>query len=236
MLIYMKARLFLCLIFAQFLFFSCSARISGSIAADGSAVFNINTSLQQRMTALIRNIAAAGGSADGGNVLDGPFIAESMSDSPGISSVQFKNTSPSAIEGSVRISKIGDFLAAGKLIVYEQNASGGKCQINISRENGPVVLELLSWEITMYLNALMAPIATGEAISKSEYLSLLSSVYSRGISEEIAASRIRATIDFPGTISAVKGGTFSAKRADFDIPLIDLLVLETPLSYEVQWR
>ena len=33
-----------------------------------------------------------------------------------------------------------------------------------------------------------------------------------------------------------KGGAFSGRKAEFEIPLIDLLVLEAPLSYEVTWR
>jgi hypothetical protein len=139
----------------------------------------------------------------------------------------------------VRISRIGDFLSATdgrSFIAFEQGQSGGRCGININRENGPVVLELLSSEISGYLNALMAPIATGESLSKTEYLELVASFYNRAISDEIAGSRIRASLEFPGTVSSVRGGTFSGRRAEFDIPLVDLLVLETPLRYEVNWN
>jgi hypothetical protein len=73
-------------------------------------------------------------------------------------------------------------------------------------------------------------------MTKLEYLELVSTIYSKAISDEIAASRIRASIDFPGTVTAARGGTFSGRRADFDIPLLDLLVLETPQTYEVTWR
>jgi hypothetical protein len=82
----------------------------------------------------------------------------------------------------------------------------------------------------------MAPIATGENLNKAEYLELVASMYNKAISDEISGSRIRASIDFPGAITGVKGGTFSGRRADFDISLLDLLILETPLVYEVQWR
>jgi hypothetical protein len=94
----------------------------------------------------------------------------------------------------------------------------------------------LSPDIASYLEALMAPIATGEELGKAEYLRLVTSIYNRAISDEIALSRIRAAIDFPGPITNVRGGNFSGRRAEFDIPLLDILVLDTPLSYEVQWR
>lgn len=237
----MKLHSFLGLCFVILPFFSCAGRISGSLSADGSAALSVTMSLEPQMTALIRRMFAAAGAA-AGPVLDGSAITRSMSGAPGIASVSLRNTTPSAVEGNVRISQIGEFLAAadierasgGKFIVFEQG-TGGRCEININRDNGPVIIELLSPEIANYLNALMAPIVTGEEMSKPEYLELVAVFYNKTISDEIAGSRIRASIDFPGPVSAVKGGTFSGRRAEFDIPLVDLLVLETPLSYEVRW-
>ena len=162
-----------------------------------------------------------------------------MAGAGGVASVSLVNTGPAALEGQVRISAIGDFLAAADgrgFIEFVQSGQGGRCVINISRENGPVIIELLSPQIADFLNALMAPLATGEELSRLEYLELVASFYNRAISEEIAASRIRASIDFPGTVTSVQGGTFSGRRVTFDIPLLDLLVLETPLSYSVLWN
>ena len=84
--------------------------------------------------------------------------------------------------------------------------------------------------------ALMAPIATGEALSKTEYLSLVNAVYGKAIADEISQSSIRASIECPGAVRTVRGGTFSGRRADFVIPLLDILVLDTPLYYEVAWN
>jgi hypothetical protein len=196
-------------------------------------------SLEPRITALIRSFSAATNRTDD-LIFDGPAIARAMSTAPGIVSVLLRNTAPAAIEGTIQISELNEFLAAAEIsqgvrrrfIAFEQ----GICEIYINRENGPVILGLLSPDITDYLNALMAPIATGENMSKTEYLELVSSFYNRTISDEIAGSRVRASIDFPGTITNVKGGTFSGRRAEFNIPLLDLMVLETPMVFEVQWR
>jgi hypothetical protein len=43
-------------------------------------------------------------------------------------------------------------------------------------------------------------------------------------------------VEFPGVLLSVKGGGFSGNKAEFTIPLVDLLVLEQPLSYEAVWR
>ena len=235
-----KAKMAACavLIFSFILFASCGANIEGSLAADGSASLTLNVSLMQRITAMIRSISAAGGQ-DNQNVIDAAAIARSMSGAAGINSVALRNTSASAIAGQIRISNINEFLSAAdgkKFIVFEHGQGRGRIEINIDRNSGPAVLEMLSPEISDYLNALMAPIATGEELTKAEYLELVAGFYNKAISDEIAASRIRASIDFPGAVRSARGGTFSGRRVVFDIPLIDLLVLEVPVRYEVIWN
>jgi len=225
------------LCFALLSLLSCAARIDGSIAADGSASLSVSVSLEQQMTLLIQRLSAAGGQS-GGSVLDGAAISSSMSSARGVASASLRNTGSAAIEGQIRISAINQFLspADGRgFITFEQGRAGGRCVITINRDNGPVLLQLLSPQISDYLNALMAPLATGEELSKLEYLEIIASFYNRAISNEIAASRIRATIDFPGPVTSANTGAVSGRRVTFDIPLIDLLVLETPQVYTVSW-
>jgi hypothetical protein len=95
---------------------------------------------------------------------------------------------------------------------------------------------MLSPEVNQYLSALLAPVATGEVISKAEYLSLVAAIYGKPIADEIAASSIRVVLEFPGTITGIRGGAAKGPKAEFTIPLPDLLVLEQPLSYEISWR
>jgi len=223
--------------FFIFSLFSCSGRINGSVSSDGSALFSVEMALGPRISSVIRSFSSAGGQ-DNSLILDASAIAESMS-IDGITSVNLKNTAPAAVGGDIRISNVNRFLSAGVkggFIKFEQKAGGGSCTININLDNGPLILENLSPEIADFLSALMAPIATGEVLSKSEYQQLVASFYSRTISDEIASSRIRASVEFPGAVSSVKGGTFSGRRAEFDISFLDFIVLETPLIFEVNWR
>jgi hypothetical protein len=223
-------------------FQSCASQIKGSLAADGQADMEIQAELKPRMSALIRNFAALSGTTNpGAPILDGSAITASMSAAPGIASVSFANKTPSAIEGPVKISRINDFLASGRtsgFISFEQiNSAGeGHCAVSLSLESGPQILSLISPEISMYLNALMAPLASGEKMTKRDYLDLVASFYGREIADEISSGVIRASVNFPGVVQRVKGGTFTGKRVDFEIPLLDILVLETPLSYEVIWK
>jgi hypothetical protein len=247
--VWQRKGLFFCVgaVFCLF-FFSCAARITGKLEAASSGDFVVSAALQPRISLLIRSLSAAMGDGTAPEfIIDGAAIARSMTAAPGIASVSFRNTGPAAIEGPVKISRIGDFLAtAGHsdnrtgFISFEQAAPGAagpsRCTITVDRESGPAILSLISPDVSDYLSALMAPIATGEPLSRDEYFALVSSVYGPAIAGEIQNGSIHASIDFPGPISAVKGGTWSGSRAEFQVPLADLLVLETPLVYEVAWK
>jgi hypothetical protein len=241
----MKIRFFLALISFQMFFVSCTAAITGTLAIDGSGDLRLQASLESRTAALIRSFAAVSLGPEAARnrpVIDGPAIARSMAAAPGIAGVSFTNTSPSSIEGPIKISRMDEFLAlpgnqgGSRFIVYEQSPSGGRLALSLDRNSGPKILALISPEVADYLSVLMAPVATGETLSKGEYLGLVTSIYGRGVAEEIASAKIRALIDFPGPISAVRGGTYTGKRAVFAVPLLDLLVLESPLDYEIRWN
>ena len=251
----------ICLIILIILLFSsCAAKISGQLDQGGAGAFSINVGLKPRLSGLIKSLQLLEGQQNV-PVINGPLIAASFAKAPGVASVSLKNNSPQAIDGTIKISAISDFLApaggvplangtnthanpnkltgvAADFIRFEQGAGGkgGRCAVYLSREMGPGMLSLISPEITDYLEALMAPIATGEALTCPEYLDAVVSIYGQGIRNEISESTIQAFIDFPGAIQSIKNGKFSGKRAEFEIPLLDLLVLEKPLIYEVVWK
>jgi hypothetical protein len=168
-----------------------------------------------------------------------------MAAAPGIGSVSFHNESPGAIRGSIAVSRVDEFLTPPengnrenrrfRFIRYEQEGSRGRLSISLDRDAGPQLIALISEDVADYLSALMAPVATGEVLSRTEYLGLVASVYGKGVADEIAAARITAAIDFPRPVSGIRGGRAQGARAFFEVPLADLLVLESPLYYEVTW-
>jgi len=223
-------------------FASCSARINGTLQEGGSANLTIQAALEPRMTALIRSLRGVMGTAGSDLVLDGPSISRCMAGSHVVVSVSIANTGPAALEGGAVISQVEDFLSLNRgrrFISYSESQRGGRPSgrvlIYLDKETAPELMALLSREAVDYLTALMAPAVLGEDLSENEYLSLLGSLYGRPIADEIRAARITASIEFPGPITAIQGGTAAGNRADFVIPLLDLLVLEKPLSWEIAW-
>jgi hypothetical protein len=227
-------------------FVSCSGRISGQLVQDGSGTLQIQAGLEPNMITLLRNLRDANG-GQGGPVLDAAALNRSLQAAPGIASSALHNSGQEKINGSVRVSNIGDLLNRGtaRFVTYTvpSGAVPGKLAIHLDRNNAPQVLKQLSPEAEYYLSLLLAPAATGEAISKAEYLEQVELVYSmikgvdgKTLAAEIAASRINAAITLPGTVKSVKGGTYSGREARFDIPLTDVLVLEKALDYEITWQ
>jgi hypothetical protein len=221
---------------------SCSARIEGLFREDGSAGLSLEASLEPRTAALIRSLAALSGPPASGAVIDGPSIARSMAAAPGVAAVTLENLDPRTVAGNVAISRVDAFLVpgedpgGGRFISYEPSPpDGGRLVIRLDRQRAPGLLALLSEEAAAYLGALMAPAATGEALGKAEYLGLVASVYGRPVADEISSARITLSIEFPRPPGTVRGGTIRDNRALFNLPLVDFLVLETPLEYEVSW-
>jgi len=222
-------------------FFSCSARIDGAVREGGAAEISLKTSLGPRTAALIGTLRSFMGASAEGPILDGGAISLSLAAAPGIDSVSLKNTSPTSLEGDISITNVGDFLAVNgeksRFITFSESRAPGNSSIiiNLDKESAPEIISRLSPEAKQYLTALMAPAILGEQSTRQEYLMLVAMIYGRPLSDEIASARIQASIEFPRPVTAVRGGTALGKKAEFNIPLVDLLVLETPLRYEISW-
>ena len=221
------------------IFYSCSARIDGVFREGGEADLSIRASLEPRTLALIRSLQSFAGEASDAPILDGMSISLSMAAVPGVRTVSIRNTSSSALEGSISISNVEYFFAEGdsnnRFISYKAGPGGSSMVITLDRNSAPELIARLSPEIGEYLSALFAPVVLGDNIDRQEYLSLLASIYGRPLADEIAAAGILVRIEFPRQIIAVQGGNHTGRQAEFNIPVLDILVLESPLHYEVRW-
>jgi hypothetical protein len=204
----------------------------------------LSAGLEPNTAALIRRFAELqGGSGSPQNrpLLDSALLNRSLQAAPGVTSSALRNTAPEKIAGTIAIGRIGDLLTTGqgrRFIRYEAPtaAAPGKLAVHLDRGSAPQILSTISPEITDYLSALLAPAATGEALTNAEYLDLVGSVYGKGVAGEISKAKINAVINFPGQVQAVTGGRAQGREARFEIPLTDLLVLSKPLDYEVSWK
>ena len=229
--------IFLLLILLTF-FSSCSARIDAVFSEGVTAELTVRTSLGPRTIALLNSMRSFMGEESETPLLDGPSISGSLVAISGIGAVHLNNTSPSALEGRISLSNVSNILADSNInspfISYIQGSGYSSMVIILDRETAPELISRLSPEIVEYLSALFAPLVLGDTSTRQEYLGLLASFYGRPLADEIEAARIFVRIEFPRQISAVQGGSFTGRHAEFNIPLLDILVLEQPLYYEVR--
>jgi hypothetical protein len=181
------------------------------------------------MNSLLEKLAAKGG---GGAVFDAAAMNRAFAQTDGVRSVSLKNTGERQVGGPITLSDVGRF----PLVDFENTVSGGHLNITLDRKTAAGALSLLSPDFVDYLSSLLAPIATGEELTKAEYLELVASIYGKALAGEIADARFDVTLEVPGPVTGIKGGTHDkSNKTEFKIPLIDLLTLEEPLVYEIRW-
>ncbi|MDR2344212.1 MAG: hypothetical protein LBD86_06765 [Spirochaetaceae bacterium] len=223
---------------------SCDARLDTRIYSNGRAEIMLKSALLPGAGHLLKSLSAAGG----GPVFDAAVLNRNFAAIPGVESSALRNTGLDGLEGGIFLTSLTLFLngargnlaqknGAGKFsaIVLEQSASGGTLTINLNMDTGQEFLLLISPDMVDYLSALMAPVATGELISRDAYLELVASVYGKAVADEIRRTQFFLKFELPGPVENVRGGTGKGSHAEFTIPLTDLLVLDQPLYYEVRW-
>ena len=90
-----------------------------------------------------------------------------------------------------------------------------------------------------YADLFMAPAFTGEQMSGEEYIALISSVYGSDLADEISTARMEVTLTAPKGSKVAscsrEDAKLSGRRAQFAIPLLDLLVMEKEQRYRISW-
>ncbi len=200
--------------------------------------------VEAQTASLIANLS---GTSTDGPLIDAPRFARALQSAPGVGTVSFSNPKARTLEGTLSVRSVDAFLNArtnasdGKavfvqFIQYESTSSGGHLRLTLDKNNGPATLALFSQDVTDYLSALMAPIATGEPLTQAKYLDLVSGMYGVAVAEEIKKARIDVTLRLSGPVTSVVGGTYSGKSVKLDIPLVGLLVLDKPVVWEIWWK
>ena len=221
---------------------SCTLNLSGTVRANAeggaAADLNVKAAIKKNTAFLLDALNEDGESS----VIDAEYINQGLAASPGIALSALKNKPPQDIEGKINISHLETVLAAQKSaasgldgIGYKKTADGGIFTVKLNRKNGAAILTNISRDFADYVSVFFAPIATGEELSKQAYLDLLRDVYGKPIADEVNASVITLSLDFPAAIKSAQGVRYSGSRARIELPLVDLLVLENEITYEITW-
>ena len=119
-----------------------------------------------------------------------------------------------------------------------------KAVLRISPENIVSFLEILPQESRDFIDMLMAPLFTGDAIPPAEYEELIGAAYGKKIAAELRNAEFTLTVDVPykvqtarispaGTVT-VQTKTEKTSRALIRIPLLELLCTVGMIEVQMQ--
>ena len=128
--------------------------------------------------------------------------------------------------------------------VIDYDTKGRKTALRISPENIASFLEMLPQESRDFIDMLMAPLFTGDAIPPAEYEELIGAAYGKKIAAELRSSEFVLSVDVPYKIQtahispvgavAVQSKTEKTSRASIHIPLLELLCTIGTIEAQLQ--
>ncbi|MGP1444031.1 hypothetical protein [Treponema sp.] len=135
----------------------------------------------------------------------------------------------------------GNHKTLKRFISYDRKNK--RTTLRISSESIASFLTSLPQDSKDFIDMLMAPLFTGDALSPAEYEELIGSAYGKKLAAELRSAVFTLTIDVPyavqntqitpaGTLTIQKK-TPAGSRAMVEIPLIDLLCAVTPIEVQL---
>jgi hypothetical protein len=214
---------------------ACSVAMVATLRSDQQVDVTFSGTIKPKVASLLHDFGSSNQNKSG-PLISAAEITASLQKVPELAQVVTKDIAQQGLEGRFKVVNPETLSQRFPFVNQKLETEESSFSLTLNRETAPQLLSLFTAEVRDYLDALMAPIATGENLTKSDYLALVSSVYGKTIAEEIASSKITLEVHVPGTIRSVSGGTGSGAKAFFTIPLVDLLVIEKPLVYRIVWK
>lgn len=220
---------------------SCNTTINVDTKKNLSSSFNFETSVTESVESVLKAFFGAG--ANGESLFDGEEIKSSLQVAqftvtdmqyPSETSLYLEATTPNlctAIPG------------ADEFIVHSSEKGISTLAINLTPENIRKVVALLPAETAMYIDLLIAPVFTGEAMTKADYVDLISIAYGETMAEDLKNAFVTFEFSVPGKITKATlsnqymGNIYARdKTIKTEIPLLNLLTDLSGTSCVINWK
>jgi hypothetical protein len=207
-----------------FVFTGCTAAVELHAVADGSITVKYTAGLG---AAFMDMVTAVSGGADTAPVFNADTITAQFIEA-GLSGTSASVPARNRLELTTVLPAAGtDLFTQTGTVLYSNNKGKGQLLIlALSPEHLRKVYALLPQSARSYIDLFMAPVFTGETMTKSDYLELLSSLYGKPLADEVEGASLSLSLF---------GLSGSSAQKVVKIPLTDLLLLEKPVSYSVAW-
>jgi hypothetical protein len=228
---------------AALLVVSCSVNQTIAIKADGSGTAVIHVELTKMFREYLLSIAEVAGQTDAaakGVVFDLQAIRKSFEGRSGVTVTKVASPSPDVLDMELAYRSVKDIFASDPSLsgtgaaVYSESGGVKTLKLHLDKANYATLSTLFP--------ALSDPVFAGmspqqnDVVSEAEYLQMIEFSLGADGPALLKKSFVTLTIKPEGAITAQSGGTISGGAVVFKIPLLKILVLDTPLDYSVSFR
>jgi hypothetical protein len=232
--VYLAAVTVLC-----FFFFSCSPRLLITVEDQNSGSLVFNTETGTAVESLIRSVS---GAANQTPLFEREKISRSLAEAGlTVTDISFPDNTGIAISAQVP-----DFTKKNPSMpnAFSISSQSGitTMTVTVSEQILKTAAALMPPETVAYLDLLMAPVFSGEQLSRSEYIDLFAMVYGDTVASEMKKAHMYITLKSPHPIktatvsdSAAAQVSFTGNEATFAIPLDLILTKSDTTIFTVSW-
>lgn len=235
----------LLIVLASFLLGSCASSLTLSLSPDGSGILAVDAGIPETTAARLQSFRSVAADAGAGEPAAPFFDARAIraqSEARGLSAITAETPTPHRFRGSFSMRSVSDAVSDPELSkagLIALTTSGGESTLSfsISRENAQVLPVLFPGMDPYILEALSPPALDPYPVTAEEYREMLAALLGQAALKELASAAVQLQIRTPGPITRSSGGKLSGGQSfTASLPLLELLVLEKPLSFSVSWR
>lgn len=169
-------------------------------------------------------------------------IEKGFSGNENISSIKLETPDKLNLEGSFRFSSVESMLAdvekgspGSRLISFSKGASSSELNVKITRETIAALIES-NPALNNPLVENFGPAST-VGLSSDDYLDMMEFALGEESRLGIQSSKLSLTIEVAGKILSQTGGTkIDSSTVRYDIPLLDILILDKNLNYTLSYQ
>lgn len=235
------ALLFLCLALSVCVIFaSCTTSVSLDARTDKSGAIAMQTKLSPSVQTLVSSLAGVDSTED---LFDAAQIRASLK-AAGFAVTGLKFPSKSAITVTAETKNITTMLRGSKDFLTVTKSNGvNDMRIKLTPENVRKAVAVMPEDTALYIELLIAPIFTGEAMTPQEYTDLIAIAYGDKIAQDLQKARVNLMFSVPGTIisaemtnSKENDIAVKDKTITMSIPLVTLLTDLKGTECRIRWK
>ncbi len=218
---------------------SCGVGADMAFRTDHSASLALSVEVPQAVEAKLRQFTA---SASPQAMFDAAAIAASVS-ARGISVRESVSPNQRSWRGAFSIADLEKLLASDKelasVLTFNRGPGWASIRMRIDRTNAPALVRLFPGLDGQLLEALQPPALYDNPVNAAEYRTMLSGLLGKAAVTALDTSTFVLTASLPGSIQESSGNlkVDAARRTvNLVIPAIDVMVLEQPVVFFVQWK